>query len=421
MQEEVRSFLGLVNFSARFIPNLISIAVPLHSRTRKQTPFVLGTEQQGAFDALKDSLANAETWLISTAIQKKPNLSCFTDAGPVGLGAVLTQVHWCKWVVAYASRSLTDVERRYSRTEKEALGLVWGCERFHMYLYGVEFTLLTDHKPLEVIYSTNSHISARIERWVLRLQPYKYKVQYVPGKQYIADPLSRLGKGKGVCMNDEAEEFIWFVAETSTPVAMSVQEVEEESWLDPEISLLRECITTGEWGNAPPQYKAVRLSILGKLVLSGTRLPIPAKLCDRVVDLAHEGHQGLTKKKQRLHSKVWWAGIDRQVEAKCKTCHGCQLVALPTPSEPLKHTEFPSQPWQDLAADLMGPLPSGEYVFVVVDYYSRYFEVHVDILKSVTAATIIGSLKRIFCTHGLPQSLKTDNRPQFTYEESGKF
>ena len=69
----------------------------------------------------------------------------------------------------------------------------------------------------------------------------------------------------------------------------------------------------------------------------------------------------------------------------------------------------------------MGPLPSGEYVFVVVDYYSRYFEVHVDILKSVTAATIIGSLKRIFCTHGLPQSLKTDNRPQFTYEEFGKF
>ena len=63
-----------------------------------------------------------------------------------------------------------------------------------MYLYGVEFTLLTDHKPLEVIYSTDSQNSARIERWVLRLRPYRFKVQYVPGKQYIADPLSRLGK-----------------------------------------------------------------------------------------------------------------------------------------------------------------------------------------------------------------------------------
>ena len=418
--EEVRSFLGLVNFSARSIPNLASIAEPLHRLTRKQTPFVWGTEQQGAFDVLKDSLANAETLAYSDSNAEETKL--ITDASPVGLGAVLTQVQGgCERVVAYASRSLTDVERRYSQTEKEALGLVWGCERFLMYLYGVEFTLLTDHKPLEVIYSTNSRNSARIERWVLRLQPYRFKVQYVPGKQNIADPLSRLGKGKGVCMNDDAEEVIRFVAETSTPAAMSVQEVEEESWLDPEISQLRECITTGEWDNAPTQYKAVRseLSILGKLVLRGTRLLIPAKLRDRVVDLAHEGHQGLTKTKQRLRSKVWWAGIDRQVEAKCKTCRGCQLVGSPTPPEPLKHTEFPSQPWQDLAADLMGPLPSGEYVFVVVDYCSRYFEV--DILKSVTSATLIGSLERIFCTHGLPQSLKTDNGPPFTSEEFGTF
>ena len=103
-----------------------------------------------------------------------------------------------------------------------------------MYLYGVECTLLTDHKPLEVIYSTNSRNSARIERWVLRLQPYRFKVQYVSGKQNIAHPLLRLGKEKGVCMNDDAEEFIRFVAETSTPAALSVQEVEEESWLDSE-------------------------------------------------------------------------------------------------------------------------------------------------------------------------------------------
>ena len=141
---------------------------------------------------------------------------------------------------------------------------------------------------------------------------------------------------------------------------------------------------------------------------------ILAKLRDRVVDLAHEGHQGLTKTKQKLRSKVWWAGIDRQVEAKCKSCHGCQLVGLPTPPEPLKHTEFPSQPWQDLAPDLMGSLPPGEYVYVVIDYYGRYFEV--DILKSVTSATIIGSLERIFCTHGLLQSSKTDDGPQFIFE-----
>ena len=169
-------FSGLVNFSARFIPNLASIAEPLPRLTRKQTPFVWGTEQQGAFDALKDSLANAETLAYFDSNAEETKL--ITDASPVGLGAVLTQVQGgCERVVAYASRSLTDVERRYSQTEKEALGLVWGCERFHMYLYGVEFTLLTDHNPLEVIYSTNSLNSARTECWVLRLQPYRLKVQ----------------------------------------------------------------------------------------------------------------------------------------------------------------------------------------------------------------------------------------------------
>jgi len=152
-------------------------------------------------------LANAETLAYFDSNAEETKL--ITDASPVGLRAVLKQVQiGCERVFAYASRSLPDVERRYSQTEKEALGHAWGCERFHVYLYGVEITLLTDHKPLEVIYSTNSRNSARIEHWALRLKPYRFKVQYIPGKQNIADPLSHLGKGKGVCMNDDAKEFI---------------------------------------------------------------------------------------------------------------------------------------------------------------------------------------------------------------------
>ena len=104
---------------------------------------------------------------------------------------MLTQVQeGQEHVIAYASRALTGVERRYSQTEREALGLVWECERFNMYLYGMEFILLTDHKPLETIYSTSSRNSARKERWVLRLQPYRFRVRYAPGKQNITDSLS---------------------------------------------------------------------------------------------------------------------------------------------------------------------------------------------------------------------------------------
>ena len=123
--------------------------------------------------------------------------------------------------------------------------------------------------------------------------------------------------------------------------------------------------------------------------------------------------------KQRLRSKVWWPGVDRAVEGKCKACHGCQLVAQPPPPEPMRCTEFPSEPWCNLAGDLLGPLPSGEYLLVVVDYYSRYFEVA--ILKSVTSRRIIDILETMLSTHGIPISMKTDNRAQFISDEMGKF
>ena len=79
------------------------------------------------------------------------------DASPVGLGGILTQTHGDETrPVAYASRTLTPVERRYSQTEPEALAVVWGCERFHLYLYGTTFDICTDHNPLEIIYSPTS-------------------------------------------------------------------------------------------------------------------------------------------------------------------------------------------------------------------------------------------------------------------------
>ena len=87
------------------------------------------------------------------------------DASPVGLGAVLIQLQGVEWrVIAYASRGLTDVERRYSQTEREGLALVWACERFKMYIFGGNFELETDHKPLEYIHSPKSKPSARLER-----------------------------------------------------------------------------------------------------------------------------------------------------------------------------------------------------------------------------------------------------------------
>lgn len=97
------------------------------------------------------------------------------DASPGTLGAVLIQFDDQEKprVISFASKSLSETERRYSQTEKESLALVWGVERFYFNLDGLNFELVTDHKPLEAIFKPTSKPPARIERWVLRLQALK--------------------------------------------------------------------------------------------------------------------------------------------------------------------------------------------------------------------------------------------------------
>ena len=115
--------------------------------------------------------------------------------------------------------------------------------------------------------------------------------------------------------------------------------------------------------------------VLGKLVLRGTRIVVPKALRGEVLRLAHEGHQGIVKMKARLRTKVWWPKIDSDAEQVCKSCHGCQVLGEFRVPEPIKRVKPPNGPWQDIAIELMGPLPTGESLLVVVDYYSRFYEV----------------------------------------------
>ncbi len=185
---EVRSFLGLAGYSSRFIPQFASISEPLRRLTRKDAKFHFETEQKKVFKILKDKLAEATTLAY---FNKDAPMKVIADAGPKGIRAVLVQDQRGGMVpVCYVSRSLTEYEKRYSQTEREALALVWACEQLYPYMYGRKFDLVTDHKALEAIYSPHSKPCARIERWVLRLQPYDFRVIHITGTHNIADPLS---------------------------------------------------------------------------------------------------------------------------------------------------------------------------------------------------------------------------------------
>ena len=141
---DVSSFLGLANYSSRFIPHFATLSEPLRRLTRRETPFESGPEHKKSFESLKQRMPEACTLAY---FDKNANTQIITDASQVRLGAVLIQEQDSPWTpVCYASCSLTRCEQRYSQTE-EALGVVWACERFHVYVYGMKFVIETDHKP----------------------------------------------------------------------------------------------------------------------------------------------------------------------------------------------------------------------------------------------------------------------------------
>lgn len=154
-------------------------------------------------------------------------------------------------------------------------------------------------------------------------------------------------------------------------------------------------LTTNNWNGKAGPFKVfeTELCFVGNVLLRGNRIVIPAKLRDRTIELAHEGHPGITVMKRRLRAKVWWPKIDDDAEKHVKKCIGCTIVSAPSPPEPLKRKEIPSEPWKHLAIDYLGPLPSGHNLLVIVDYYSRFFEI--EIMTKITAEETIKRLRVI--------------------------
>ena len=146
------------------------------------------------------------------------------------------------------------------------------------------------------------------------------------------------------------------IALHAVPAALRIKEIERISARDPELQAVRNCFIEEKWDNAPKSYLPVRneLTFIGHVFLQGTRIVVPQALRKRVVSLAHEGHQGVVKTKE----KVWWPGMDHDAERRCAECYGCQLVTKNVPPPQVKPTSLPNQPWEEVAVDLMGTLPS---------------------------------------------------------------
>ena len=191
VKKELRSFLGFISFYRKFIPNMSSLTARLSDKLKNSSPDKLSwsVEDISAFETLKSHLTQSP-------ILSLPNLNkkfCLrTDASGVGIAAVLCQYHdGVAKPVCFASRKLLQREINYSTIERECLALVWGITKFEFYLYGKEFIIETDHKPLTFL-RTFKGSNPRLLRWALALQPYQFTVVHIPGSDnHGPDVLSR--------------------------------------------------------------------------------------------------------------------------------------------------------------------------------------------------------------------------------------
>lgn len=200
---EVRSFLGLVGYYRRFVPNFSEIASPLTRLTRKRVAFHWDDACEQAFNSLKQSLLTAP---ILSFPENEGMFILDTDASAFGLGAVLSQIQGQgeEKVLAYASRTLNPAQKNYCTTKRELLAVVTFLKQFRHFLYGQKFLLRTDHAPL--IWLKNfKDPEGMLARWLSVIETYNFEIQYRPGPKHTnADALSRKPLRK--CKNENCPE-----------------------------------------------------------------------------------------------------------------------------------------------------------------------------------------------------------------------
>ena len=234
--KELQSFLGLITYLSSFIPKLSEHTAPLRTLLQQDVEFQWHPEHQTAFDMLKNLIKEDNT--LAYFDHTQPTY-IEVDASQNALGTALIQNNK---VIAYASKSLTKTESRYANIERELLACVFGAERFHTYIYGSSFCILSDHKPLEMIHKKPlSAAPPRLQRLLLRLQKYNFNITYKPGKEMtLADSLSRLPKNH----QDKAIDIDIQVNYVQFDV-QNITKLREATKNDQELSLLMKYIVDG--------------------------------------------------------------------------------------------------------------------------------------------------------------------------------
>ena len=336
------------------------------------------------------------------------------DAFKKGLGACLIQNGK---VVYYASRALTKTEQNYQNLEQEALGTIWGMKKFHYFLYGKEFTLETDQKPLVSIYKKHmADISPRVQRLIVRSFPYlPFHVVYKKGKDIpVSDAISQVTP---MDPEDNIQLPIIAVNMITTHILMSVHpqdtvskkldRLRKSTAQDNQLTRLSHYINTGfpcNKKNLPTDLQEFlnhreALSIENGLITCGNRIIVPNEMRAKMLQYIHEGHQGKERCLLRARNTVFWPKITYDIQELIERCIICQEHGK---SQSIIGTtqELPPFPWHTLATDIF--YWKRMDFLIVADVFSKYFLVRK--LVNSTPAAVCAEIATIVTELGLTTS-----------------
>lgn len=423
--KSVQSFLGLCNYYRKFVKDFSKIARPLYDIT-KSSGFQWSDSQEKAFSTLKEKLVSAP---VLHRFDPSKDCELRTDACKSGLGAILLQTGEDnqQHPVAYASRSLTKAEQNYTVSELEALGIIWSLQYLRHLVYGRKTRIVSDHHTLCFL-QTARNLTGRLARWAVKLSEYDHEIVYRSGKNHKdADCLSRYPVLDATPQDEESALDI-------PTFLMEADELIQHQQADNSIRLLTIALTNP----LDPQItigiakRAKNFSlddgVLYKKNATGIGkdklLVMPREMIAEILYSHHAeplfGHLGITKTLEKIKSRYYWDGLQKDVESFVKGCPDCQARKGSKMKPPGSLQPIPiSTPFERIGIDLLGPFRrstrGNTMIIVATDYATRYVEAAaLPDGKATSVAKFM--LENIITRHGAPRYILSDRGATFRSE-----
>ena len=451
---QANRFIGKVGYYRKFIKDFANIAAPIHKVTNKtrtkRHEFRWGEEQQMAFDKFKSILTSAPLFLDFPDRSVPFVLS--TDASEVRIAGILKQfTNDGMKICYYKSRLLTDIERRYSTTEREALAVYWCIMELRNYIADTPITVETDHEPLVNMHRKNNFRNRRIDNWLIHLQdmiPQILEIRYKRGKDntgpdYLTRCNFRESKREDVVLhaitrsaakkqNPTLQNNIHNESSPSgstitstTLVDLTLEKIKLEQDTDANVQHILENISKDQTN----QTFVMANGILFRLITKRnsrikSKVPyLPTSMISDVLKAFHDhpisGHFGIKRTFYKLRNRFWWPKIRKDIEDYIGSCLQCATHNIVRKKMPGHLTSFepPADVFQMLHMDFWGPVrcskEGNRYVLVLTDNLSKY--VIAKAMPTNTARAVAQFLiKDFIMIHGVPGQIITDNGVHFS-------